>query len=81
MIIFTHRSHRSAPPSKFRKGRSGSRESDVHVARTALVKNRRKNGDHYWVCANVTPVIESGKTVGYLSVRTKPSRDEVKVEA
>jgi aerotaxis receptor len=45
---------------------------------TALVKNRRKNGDHYWVCANVTPVIENGKTVGYLSVRTKPSRDEVK---
>ncbi|MGF6660387.1 aerotaxis receptor [Paraburkholderia atlantica] len=46
---------------------------------TALVKNRRKNGDHYWVCANVTPVIESGQTVGYLSVRTKPSRNEVRL--
>lgn len=46
---------------------------------TALVKNRRKNGDHYWVYANVTPVVENGKTVGYLSVRTKPSRDEVKL--
>ncbi|MCR1770882.1 PAS domain-containing protein, partial [Burkholderia glumae] len=23
---------------------------------TALVKNRRKNGDHYWVRANVTPI-------------------------
>ncbi|OLL31167.1 chemotaxis protein [Burkholderia sp. SRS-W-2-2016] len=46
---------------------------------TALVKNRRKNGDHYWVCANVTPVVENGRTVGYLSVRTKPSRDEVKL--
>jgi aerotaxis receptor len=44
---------------------------------TALVKNRRKNGDHYWVRANVTPVIENETTVGYLSVRTKPSRDEV----
>jgi aerotaxis receptor len=22
----------------------------------ALVKNRRKNGDHYWVRANVTPI-------------------------
>ncbi|MBB5458141.1 hypothetical protein HDG33_001784 [Paraburkholderia sp. Cpub6] len=43
------------------------------------MKNRRKNGDHYRVCANVTPVIEGGKTVGYLSVRTKPSRDEVKL--
>jgi aerotaxis receptor len=44
---------------------------------TAIVKNRRKNGDHYWVRANVTPVIESGTTVGYLSVRTKPSRHEI----
>jgi aerotaxis receptor len=44
---------------------------------TALVKNRRKNGDYYWVRANVTPVIEHGKAVGYLSVRVKPGRDEV----
>jgi len=44
---------------------------------TALVKNRRKNGDHYWVRANVTPVIENGRITGYMSVRTKPARDEV----
>ena len=44
---------------------------------TGLVKNRRKNGDHYWVRANATPVVRQGRTVGYLSVRTKPSRDEV----
>ena len=31
---------------------------------TGLVKNRRKNGDHYWVRANVTPVAEQGRTVG-----------------
>ncbi|MCX2780087.1 methyl-accepting chemotaxis protein [Microbulbifer thermotolerans] len=36
-----------------------------------LVKNRRKNGDHYWVRAHVTPVIEEGRTVGYVSVRIK----------
>jgi aerotaxis receptor len=41
---------------------------------TGMVKNRCKNGDFYWVLANVTPVIESGKPVGYLSVRTKPDR-------
>ena len=41
---------------------------------TALVKNRRKNGDHYWVRANVTPVIEHGSITGYMSVRTKPAR-------
>ncbi|WP_213781276.1 PAS domain-containing methyl-accepting chemotaxis protein [Caballeronia sp. dw_276] len=44
---------------------------------TALVKNRRKNGDFYWVRANVTPVIEHGKAVGFLSVRVKPGRNEV----
>ena len=44
---------------------------------TGLVKNRRKDGDHYWVLANVTPVIERGRPVGYLSVRVKPSRDDV----
>ncbi len=44
---------------------------------TALVKNRRKNGDHYWVRANVTPVKENGRISGYMSVRTKPSRAEV----
>ena len=44
---------------------------------TALVKNRRKNGDHYWVRANATPVIRHGQTVGYMSVRTKASREEI----
>lgn len=42
-----------------------------------LVKNRRKNGDHYWVRANVVPVSEAGKVVGYASLRTCPSRAEV----
>ncbi|MFZ6718539.1 methyl-accepting chemotaxis protein [Undibacterium sp. Ji49W] len=42
-----------------------------------MVKNRCKNGDHYWVRANVTPVIENDQVVGYMSVRTKPSRAEV----
>lgn len=42
-----------------------------------LVKNRCKNGDFYWVDAYVTPVMESGKVVGYESVRTIPKRDDV----
>jgi aerotaxis receptor len=42
-----------------------------------MVKNRRKDGDHYWVRANVTPVREDGQVVGYLSVRVKPAREEV----
>ena len=44
---------------------------------TGMVKNRCKNGDFYWVLANITPVIENGKPVGYMSVRTRPSRDMV----
>lgn len=42
-----------------------------------MVKNRCKNGDYYWVMANVTPVLENGEPVGYMSVRTRPSRQEV----
>lgn len=44
---------------------------------TALVKNRRKNGDHYWVRANATPVVRNGQPAGYMSVRTKASREEI----
>ena len=44
---------------------------------TALVKNRRKDGDHYWVRANAAPMRRNGEVVGYLSVRTKPGREEV----
>jgi aerotaxis receptor len=44
---------------------------------TGLVKNRCKNGDHYWVLANAAPIIENGQIVGYTSVRGKPGRDQV----
>ena len=44
---------------------------------TGLVKNRRENGDHYWVRANATPVKRNGTITGYMSVRTKPSQEEV----
>ncbi|WP_129138443.1 methyl-accepting chemotaxis protein [Modicisalibacter coralii] len=36
-----------------------------------LVKNRCKNGDHYWVDASVTPIYEEGELQGYASVRVK----------
>lgn len=42
-----------------------------------IVKNRCKNGDHYWVEANVTPIEHNGEITGYVSVRTKPSRQQV----
>ncbi|OUN01722.1 MAG: hypothetical protein BAA04_12770 [Firmicutes bacterium ZCTH02-B6] len=45
---------------------------------TGLVKNRCKNGDHYWVRAFVSPIIRDGQIVGYRSVRVKPTREEIR---
>ena len=42
-----------------------------------MVKNRCKNGDHYWVSAYATPVTRDGVTVEYQSVRTKPDAHTV----
>jgi len=43
-----------------------------------MVKNRCKNGDHYWVEANVSPIYDAkGQLEGYVSVRRKPTRGQV----
>ena len=42
-----------------------------------LVKNRRKNGDYYWVHATVAPLRDGERVVGYTSVRRKASADAV----
>ena len=42
-----------------------------------LVKNRCKDGDHYWVHAYVTPLKEAGQVTGYESVRVRPRREWV----
>ena len=44
---------------------------------TGLVKNRRKNGDFYWVQANITPLRDGTQVTGFLSVRTLPTREQV----
>ena len=36
-----------------------------------IVKNRCKNGDHYWVNAYVTPLFEGNQVIGHESVRVK----------
>jgi PAS domain S-box-containing protein len=41
---------------------------------SGMVKNRRKNGDYYWVRATATPLADGS---GYSSVRTKPGRDDI----
>lgn len=47
---------------------------------TGAVKNRRKNGDYYWVLANATPIWKDGAITGYMSIRTRIP-DELKREA
>ncbi|MBF0219603.1 MAG: methyl-accepting chemotaxis protein [Gammaproteobacteria bacterium] len=43
-----------------------------------IVKNRCKNGDHYWVEAFVTPIKDSQeKLLGYQSVRSAPTREQI----
>ena len=43
---------------------------------SALVKNRRQNGDFYWVRANAIPIMRNGAVKGFMSVRTKPTAQE-----
>ncbi|NNN45498.1 MULTISPECIES: PAS domain-containing methyl-accepting chemotaxis protein [unclassified Vibrio] len=42
-----------------------------------MVKNRCKNGDHYWVDAFVSPITQEGEIIGFQSVRSEPTREQV----
>jgi len=43
-----------------------------------IVKNRCRNGDYYWVDATVTPTFDNnGRIINYMSVRRKPSRQQI----
>lgn len=44
---------------------------------SGIVKNRPKHGGHYWVRANAIPQVRNGKTIGYMSIRTKASEEEI----
>ena len=44
---------------------------------SGIVKNRRKNGDHYWVRANAVPMVRDGKVEGYMSIRTRATAEEI----
>ncbi|MBI6922679.1 methyl-accepting chemotaxis protein [Pseudomonas monteilii] len=43
-----------------------------------VVKNRAKNGDYYWVSAYVTAIYEQGRISGYESVRSVPTREQIR---
>ncbi|MDR1936182.1 MAG: methyl-accepting chemotaxis protein [Candidatus Accumulibacter sp.] len=66
--------HPDVPPAAFE---DLWRDLKAGLPWRGLVKNRRKDGGFYWVVANVSPVRENGQVVGYQSVRSRPSREEV----
>jgi aerotaxis receptor len=70
--------HPDMPPAAFGDMWSTIQQGDSW---TGIVKNRRLNGDHYWVRANVTPVYQQGQLTGYISVRNIPSREEIDASA
>ncbi|MBW5436599.1 PAS domain-containing protein [Bradyrhizobium canariense] len=43
------------------------------------VKNRRKNGDFYWVLATASPIRENGQVTGFTSIRTRLPADQRKL--
>lgn len=42
-----------------------------------VIKNRCKNGEYYWVEANISPLIENGEIVGYVSLRYKATDEQI----
>ena len=42
-----------------------------------IIKNRRKNGEYYWIDANITPLFEEDEWIGYVSLRYKPNAGQI----
>ena len=66
--------HPDMPPAAF-----ANLWDTIHAGRPwrGIVKNRCKNGDYYWVDALAVPVRKNNATIGYMSVRTEPSRQQI----
>ena len=67
--------HPDVPPAVFAHMWSALKQG---LPWMGIVKNRSKNGDHYWVNAYVTPIFEGSRVVGFESVRVKPTADEIR---
>jgi len=52
---------------------------ELHQGRPwrGTVKNRAKNGDHYWVRATISPIFEDGRITGFVSMRRAPTRAQI----
>ena len=67
--------HPDMPPEVYQDMWSTLREG---LSWQGYVKNRRKNGDHYWVHANVVPVVDNGELQGYASLRSYASEQKTR---
>ena len=67
--------HPDVPPAIFAHMWSALKQGQPWMG---IVKNRSKNGDHYWVNAYVTPIFDGNQVVGFESVRVKPTADEIR---
>ncbi len=65
--------HPDMPPEAFENLWSTLKSGKPWVG---AVKNRRKNGDFYWVLATASPIRQNGQVTGYTSVRTKLPADQ-----
>ncbi|WP_339119318.1 methyl-accepting chemotaxis protein [Halomonas sp. BMC6] len=67
--------HPDMPPEVYRDMWATLREG---LSWQGYVKNRRKNGDHYWVHANVVPVVDRGELQGYASLRSYAGEEKAR---
>jgi len=44
---------------------------------SGVLKNRRRDGKAFWVAANVVPMQRGGRLEGFMSVRTRPTPEQV----
>lgn len=66
--------HPDMPRAAFKSLWDGAQEKGFW---TGFVKNQRKGGGFYWVFATVLKRIDKSGKISYVSIRTKPSRDDI----
>lgn len=67
--------HPDVPPAVFAHMWSALKQGRPWMG---IVKNRSKNGDHYWVNAYVTPIFDGRQVTGFESVRVKPTANQIR---
>jgi len=66
--------HPDVPPAVFANMWANLKQGNSWMG---VVKNRCENGDHYWVSAHVSPLLDGDRVIGYESVRRKATKDEI----